>query len=73
MLYASDDDIVRCTEIVKKELMKKNVDFNDDILKKITLDIMGISYSKGGDYSDSIIHSYAKIYIEEDFYKKFFD
>lgn len=31
MLYASDDDIVRCTEILKKELMKKDVDFNDDI------------------------------------------
>ena len=40
-------------------------------MAKITKDIMNISYSKGGDYSDMIIQRYAETYIEEGFYKKY--
>ncbi|MEG0899240.1 MAG: hypothetical protein RSF40_05960 [Oscillospiraceae bacterium] len=57
--------------IVEEELVKNNVNVNDETLNKITLDIMNISYSKGGDYSDNIIQSFAETYVEEGFYKKF--
>ena len=32
---------------------------------------MNISYSKGGDYSDTIIQRYAETYIEKGFYKEY--
>ena len=73
MVFADSKDIRNCTEIVKKELLKNNVNVNDDILNKITLDVMNISYSKGGDYSDKIIQSFAETYVEEGFYKKFME
>jgi hypothetical protein len=34
---------------------------------------MNISYSKGGDYSDKIIQSFAETYVEKGFYKKFIE
>ena len=34
-------------------------------LDKITIEIMNISYSKGGDYSEDIIRSFAMVYIDE--------
>lgn len=70
MLFANQKDILRCTEIVRKELLKNNVNFNDGILNKITIDVMNISYSKGGDYSDLVIQRFAETYVENDFYKK---
>lgn len=69
--YATENDVIRCAEIVRKELSNKNVTVNDNVLKEITEDIMGISYAKGGDYSDNIIQSYARTYINYGFYKKF--
>lgn len=69
--YASENDITRCIEIVRKELSKKNVIVNDNVLKEITEAIMGISYAKGGDYSEYIIQSFARTYIEYGQYKKF--
>jgi hypothetical protein len=71
MVFMDSKDIRNCTEIVKKELLKKNVNVSNDILNKITLDIMNISYSKGGDYSIKVMQSFAETYVEEGFYKKF--
>ncbi|SHO43810.1 hypothetical protein [Anaerocolumna xylanovorans] len=65
MIFSDSNDISRCTEIVRKELLKNNVNVSDEILNKITLAVMNISYSKGGDYSDKIIQSFAKTYVEE--------
>lgn len=73
MVFTDSKDIRNCTEIVKKELLKNKVNVNDDILNKITLDVMNISYSKGGDYSEKIIQSFAETYVEEGFYKKFIE
>lgn len=70
MLFADQNDIFRCTEIIRKELKKNNINVNDDILNKIAIDVMEISYSIGGDYSNSVIQSIAETYIEEGFYKK---
>ena len=60
-----------CVKIIGNELTKKNIIVGDNVLKKIAGDIINISYSKGGDYSDEIIQSYAETYIEEGFYKKY--
>ncbi|MGB8454719.1 MAG: hypothetical protein WCD89_20615 [Anaerocolumna sp.] len=73
MIYANSNDIIRCTEIVRKELLKNNVNVNEEVLNKITLDVMNISYSKGGDYSDKIIQSFAETYVEKRHYIKFME
>ena len=36
----------------------------EDIINKITEDIINISYSKGGDYSDEVIHCFVETYME---------
>ena len=71
MLYAQEKDIERCIEIVKTELVKEDIHFNSEILREITIDIMNISYSKGGSYANNVIKSFAETYVEEGFYKKF--
>lgn len=71
MIFSDKNDVSRCIEIVRKKLAERNVSVNEEVLKKITEDIMNISYSKGGDYSDGIIRSFAEVYIKERFYKKF--
>jgi len=71
MLYAQEKDIERCMKIVESELAKGNVVVDGKTLKEITIDIMNISYSKGGGYSNDIIKSFAETYVEEGFYKKF--
>lgn len=73
MIFSDSNDINRCEGIVKKELLKNSVDVNKETLNKITLDIMNISYSKGGDYSDEVIQSFAETYVEEGFYLKFIE
>lgn len=73
MLFADQNDILRCTEIVRKELTMNNINVSDDVLNRIVFDVMEISYSKGGDYSDFVIQSFTETYIEEGFYKKFIE
>lgn len=69
MLFSKKDDFNRCSEIVKKKLQGKNIVVKDAELKRITEDIMNISYAKGGDYSREIIDSFADTYIEHGLYK----
>ncbi len=65
MVYADSNVIERCKKIIKDELLKKNKNLNNISLDKITIEIMNISYSKGGDYSEDIIRSFAMVYIDE--------
>ena len=65
MVYANSNDIERCKKIIKEELLKKNKILNHASLDEITIEIMNISYSKGGDYSEEIIRSFATVYIDE--------
>ena len=51
MLFSSANDYKRCTEIVRKELSQRNICVSDDVLDKITEDVMNITYAKGGSYS----------------------
>ena len=47
MIFAKREDVDRCAEIVRAELEKRDGKINNDILNKITEDIMNISYAKG--------------------------
>ena len=69
--YATHNDLIRCTEIVRKELGNRDIIVDEDVLKKITVDIMNISDAKGGDCSNDIIRSFAGAYIATGLYKKF--
>lgn len=71
MLYANEKDIKRCQSSVREMLKNKEINLSEEIIKKVTRDIMNISYSTGGDYSDSVITSYTKSYIEKMMYQKF--
>lgn len=73
MLFSNDSDYKRCTEIVRKELSKRNVSVSNDTLDKITEDVMNISYAKGGSYSSNIVQCFAETYVKEEFYKKFLE
>lgn len=73
MIFSNKDDVSRSIETVKKELNKRNISVEEKILIEIVKDIMNISYSKGGDYSEKVICNFARVYIEEELYKKFFD
>lgn len=73
MLFLDDSDYKRCTEIVKKELLKRNVNVSKEMLNKITKDVMNITYAKGGSYSSDIVQAFAETYVEEEFYIKFFE
>jgi hypothetical protein len=71
VLYANEKDISRCMVIVRTLLKHHKVEVGEDNLRRITIEIMNISYSTGGDYSDDIIKSYAESYVEEKHYEKF--
>lgn len=71
MIYATDKDVERCTEIIHEQLLEKEIIVDDKLLESITVDIMIISYSTGGDYSNKVITRYAESYIERGLYKKF--
>ena len=57
---ATEEDFERCKMIILKLANNKTG------LNEITLTIMNISYSTGGDYSDKIILEYAKSYLKVD-------
>ena len=71
MTYIDDRAIKKCSNIIYELLKEKNIIVDIGILNKITMDIMSISYAKGGSYSEKTIKCFAKIYIEEGLYKKF--
>lgn len=73
MLFANADDYKRCTEVVRKELSKRDVNVSNDVLGKITEDVMNITYAKGGGYSCDIVQCFAETYVEEGVYKKFLE
>jgi hypothetical protein len=74
MLYATEKDINRCQGIVEEQLKKKSIICKENrVIRDITIDIINISYSKGGDYSNLIIETFTESYIEKKMYEKFFN
>ena len=57
---ANEDNFKKCKKIVSEFT-------NDDKnLDEVTLEIMNIAYSTGGDYSDETLLAYLKAYFEMD-------
>lgn len=67
MIFSNPNDISRCIEIIGKELLKNNVNVNEEVLNKITLDIMNISYSKGADYLIRLFKAIFKCMLKKGF------
>ncbi len=61
--YPAASDIERCSEVVKEELQKNNIAFDNNQLIELTKEIMRISWSKGSDYSSKMIRAYTQAYL----------
>ncbi|WP_423912872.1 succinylglutamate-semialdehyde dehydrogenase [Capnocytophaga gingivalis] len=62
--YATAEDLQKCMVIVREILDSKAITINDEQCQAIALEVMGISYAKGGDYSPEIIKSFAEGYLK---------
>lgn len=62
--YATTEDLQKCMVIVREILDSKAITINEEYCQAIALEVMGISYAKGGDYSPEIIKSFAKSYLK---------
>lgn len=62
--YATTEDLQKCMVIVREILDSKAITINDEHCQAIALEVMGISYAKGGDYSPEIIKSFAEGYLK---------
>ena len=61
--YPAASDIERCSKVVKEELQKNNIAFDNNQLIELTKEIMRISWSKGSDYSSKMIRAYTQAYL----------
>ena len=61
--YATTEDLQKCMVVVREILDNKAITINDEQCQAIALEVMGISYAKGGDYSPEIIKSFAEGYL----------
>ena len=62
--YATAEDLQKCMVIVREILDSKAITINEDYCQALALEVMGISYAKGGDYSPEIIKSFAEGYLK---------
>ena len=67
---ATAEDLQKCMVIVREILDSKAITINEEYCQAIALDVMGISYAKGGDYSPEIIKSFAESYLKTSKYKE---
>ena len=68
--YATTEDLQKCMVIVREILDSKAITINDEQCQAIALEVMGISYAKGGDYSPEIIKSFTESYLKTSKYKE---
>ena len=68
--YATTEDLQKCTVIVRETLDNKAITINEEYCQAIALEVMGISYAKGGDYSSEIIKSFTESYLKTSKYKE---
>jgi len=62
--YATAEDLQKCMVIVREILDSKAITINEEYCQALALEVMGISYAKGGDYSPEIIKSFAESYLK---------
>ena len=63
-LYATAEDLQKCMVVIREILDSKAITINEEYCQAIALEVMGISYAKGGDYSPEIIKSFAESYLK---------
>ena len=68
--YTTTEDLQKCMVIVREILDSKAITINDEQCQVIALEVMGISYAKGGDYSPEIIKSFTESYLKTSKYKE---
>ena len=62
--YATTEDLRKSMVIIREILANKAITINEEYCQAIALEVMGISYAKGGDYSPEIIKSFAESYLK---------
>ena len=60
---ATTEDLRKSMVVIREILANKAITINEEHSQAITLEVMGISYAKGGDYSSEIIKSFAEGYL----------
>ncbi|PTX08780.1 hypothetical protein C8P65_101449 [Capnocytophaga leadbetteri] len=68
--YATAEDLQKCMVIVREILDNQAITINEEHCQAIALEVMGISYAKGGDYSSEIIKSFTESYLKTSKYKE---
>lgn len=68
--YATKVDFDRCLQIIESEAKVQGIFFDSASLKKVTISIMNISYSKGGDYSFENIQRFTSYYLSKGLFEK---
>ena len=61
---ATTEDLRKCMVVVREILDSKAITVSDEQCQAITLEVMGISYAKGGDYCSETIKSFAEGYLK---------
>ena len=61
---ATTEDLRKSMVVIREILANKAITINEEPSQAIALEVMGISYAKGGDYSPEIIKSFAKGYLK---------
>ena len=62
--YATTEDLQKCMVVVREILDSKAITINEEYCQAIALEVMGISYTKGGDYSSETIKSFVEGYLK---------
>ena len=62
--YTTAEDLRKSMVVIREILDSKAISINEEHCQAIALEVMGISYAKGGDYSPEIIKSFAKSYLK---------
>ena len=61
---ATTEDLRKSMVFVREILDSKAIIVSDEQCQAITLEVMGISYAKGGDYCSETIKSFAEGYLK---------
>ena len=60
---ATTEDLGKSMVVIREILDNQAITINEEHCQAIALEVMGISYAKGGDYSPEIIKSFAEGYL----------
>lgn len=61
---ATTEDLGKSMVVIREILDSKAITINEEYCQAIALEVMGISYTKGGDYSSETIKSFVEGYLK---------